>query len=118
VAESADATDLKSVGQFTHTGSSPVSGTTSEQASYRLLRLFLKSERAHLFGCSPSQSNPFCWGLGAKPVPFCLGAFGITQTDIIRTGLLWAGTAVRMIFFSAEKSLFGKAHPPVLKKRI
>ena len=46
MAELADAQDLGSCGAI-RVGSTPTTRTTSEQAMYRLLRLFLKSERAH-----------------------------------------------------------------------
>ena len=42
-------------------GSSPVTRTTSEQAAYRLLRLFQKSERAHC-AAPPFQIEPASLG--------------------------------------------------------
>ncbi len=43
------------------TGSSPVTGTTSPQASYRLRRLFFKSHRALLLLRLLSKSHPLRW---------------------------------------------------------
>ena len=51
VMELVDVTDSKSVGLIPRVGSSPTTGTKSEQAAYCLLRLFSKV-RAHPLRCS------------------------------------------------------------------
>ena len=61
VMELVDVTDSKSVGLIPRVGSSPTTGTTSEQAAYRLLRLFQKSERAHCV-VPPFQIEPASLG--------------------------------------------------------
>ena len=60
VVELADSLDSGSSVHSGRAGSSPASRTTSEQALYRLLRLFQKSERAHA-AAPPSKSNPLRW---------------------------------------------------------
>ena len=61
VVELADARDSKSRVRFGRTGSTPVTGTTSEQALYRLLRLFYKSQSALMPLLLLSKSKPLCW---------------------------------------------------------
>ncbi len=53
--------DSKSVCRQLHVGSNPTRCATSEQATYRLLRLFQKSERAHC-AAPPFQIEPASLG--------------------------------------------------------
>ena len=55
--------DMRDLGSraATRVGSSPFRRTTSEQATYRLLRLFQKSERAHC-AAPPFQIEPAALG--------------------------------------------------------
>ncbi len=62
VVELADTLDLGS-SAVRHAGSSPVIRTTSEQALYRLLRLFIKSQSAFTPLLLLSKSNPLRWAL-------------------------------------------------------
>ena len=68
VAELVDAPHSKCGGAI-RAGSSPATGTMSEQALYRLLRFFHKSERAHA-AVPPFPTEPavrgFDWALGAN----------------------------------------------------
>ena len=64
------------------TGSSPVTGTTSEQTSYRLLRLFYKSQSALILLLLLSKPNPLSLGFGLGP-PLC-GGFVLLQENIGR----------------------------------
>ena len=61
VVELADSLDSGSSVLYGRAGSSPASRTTSEQAAYRLLRLFQKSERAHC-AAPPFQIEPASLG--------------------------------------------------------
>ena len=64
------------------TGSSPVTGTTSEQTSYRLLRLFYKSQSALTPLLLLSKPNPLSLGFGLGPP--LRGGFVLLQENIGR----------------------------------
>ena len=97
------------------TGSSPVTGTTSEQALYRLLRLFLqKSERAHA-AAPPFQIEPAALGfdlvLGAS-----LEAAGIYTAVIFHVGAKSA--LLRRLFIpETKKAPSTRSHAPPFQLR-
>ena len=59
--------DSKSVWEQSHVGSNPTRCATSEQALYRLLRLFFKSQSALMPLLLLSKPNPLSLGFGLGP---------------------------------------------------
>ena len=82
VVELADSLDSGSSVHYARAGSSPASRTTSEQALYRLLRLFYKSQSALTPLLLLSKPNPLSLGFGLGPP--LRGGFVFLQENIGR----------------------------------